>query len=194
MLIFMVFPAASAVFMGDGLVEAIFAILLPPVGYILPDLELKAEIKKRKNSILRDFPVFCTDLAIMSSAGLDIVKAWEIAVAAGKKSEFYREAGLAVLRNRSGIGMIEAIDMFSTKLAVPEVHTFASVVTQALKEGGDMSSMLEECAKRSWRTREAEAGRKAEEASARIVFPLVLGLMGILLMLAAPAVLMMKGV
>lgn len=194
MLMFMIFPAVSAVLMGDGLAEAGFAILLPPMGYVLPDLELKSEIKKRRNGILRDFPVFCTDLAIMSSAGMDIAKAWEMAVAAGGKSEFYREAGLALLRNRSGIGMTEAIGMFSDKLAVPEVHTFASVVTQAINEGGDMSSMLADCAKRSWVTREAEAGKKAEEASARAVFPLVLGLMGILVVLAAPAVLMMKGV
>ncbi len=193
-LVFLIFPAIAATFMKTGTWEAAFSIVMPVVGYVLPSIDLDAQIKKRRREIMRDFPVFCTDLAIMAGAGLGIRESWERASRKNIRSEFYKEARLVILRNNAGISLEDAIYRFSSKLAVPEVHTFAGVVSQAVKEGGDTISMLKECAVKSWEAREGEAGKKAEEAVSKTVFPLVLGLAGILIILAAPAILMMKGV
>lgn len=193
-LIFLIFPTLISTFVKIGFVEGIISIALPVIGYILPSIDLASQIKKRRRDIMMDFPVFCTDLAIMAGAGLGLRESWERASRKKTKSEFYKEARLVILRNNAGISFVDAIYGFSSKLAVPEVHTFAAVVSQAVKEGGNTTQMLKECAMKSWEAREGEAEKKAEEAVAKIVFPLVLGLAGILLILAAPAILMMKGV
>lgn len=192
---FAVFPVVYAAVVKAGIEETALTCLMPVLGFLLPDIDLKTKINKRKASILMDFPVFCTDLAIMVGSGLNIPEAWRKAANRKTRTEFYKEARFVVLKTETGVMFREALGEFSGRLALPEIFTFVSIINQSIKAGDEnMTEMIRTCARRSWKIREDNARKKGEEASVKLVFPLVLGLMGIILILSAPAVILMKGI
>lgn len=194
-ILFFIFPVVYFSFSTPGMIEVFLALALPAAGYMLPDLDLTAKVKVKKEEVLRGYMRFCTDLAVMSGAGLDITSAWEEAVKKDSHNDFVSEARRAVLRASTGMMFSDALKEMAANLSIPEVHTFVTLVNQEIKSGsGGMQAKLRECAVRSWNIREAEAKRKGEEAASKMVFPLAAGLMGILMILAAPAVMIMKGV
>ena len=194
-ILFSVFPVTYISLTTTGYIPAAFSCLFPIVGFILPDMDLKAAIRQKRESIMRDYPVFCTDIAVMTGAGLEITKAWEKAVEKNRKSILYTEARKVILKNSTGVQFKDALKDFSAHLAMANIHTFVTIVNQEIKSGsGGMAVKLRECAWFSWKDREDTARKKGEEAVSKLVFPLVLGLAGILLILGAPAVMIMKGV
>jgi len=194
-LIFFSFPVIFLSLDYFDSVTTVFSLILTVIGFILPDIDLYSKIKKRKASIMQDYIIFCTDIAIMTGAGLEITKAWERASEKESATVFYKETRHVLLKTVTGTQFTDALKEFSSNLALSEIHTFVTIVNQEIKSGsGGMAFKLRECAKRSWKIREDIARKKGEEAASKLVFPLAMGLMGILLILAAPAVLIMKGV
>jgi len=177
-----------------GYIELAISCMMPLVGFFLPDIDLIVKIKQKNSSILHDFPILCTDLAVMNGAGLGLYKAWEMAIKRKADSVLYKEARLVILKTTTGMLFRDALKDFSANLSIPEIHTFVTIVNQEIKSGsGGMASKLRECANKSWKVRESIARKKGEEAVSKLVFPLAVGLAGILLILAAPAVMIMKG-
>lgn len=194
LIMFASFPVIFLSLAATELITAFLALMMPVMGFILPDLDLYSKIKKRKASIMEDYLIFCTDIAVMTGAGLDITKAWEKASEKKSASVFYKETRYVLLKTVTGNQFSDALKEFSSNLSLPEIHTFVTIVNQEIKSGsGGMAFKLRECAKRSWKIREDIARKKGEEAASKLVFPLAMGLVGILLILAAPAVMIMKG-
>ena len=194
---FIIFAGFTIVYLSlasAGAIDFAISCLMPVLGFFLPDIDLKSKIKQKKSSILIDYPVFCTDLAVMNGAGLDLYEAWEMAAKRNSKNEFYKEARSVILKTSTGMLFRDALKDFSANLSMPEIHTFVTIVNQEIKSGsGGMASRLRDCAGRSWKIRESTAREKGEEAVSKLVFPLAVGFAGILLILAAPAVIIMKG-
>lgn len=195
LIMFLSFPAIFLSLDTPDALTTILAFMMPVTGFILPDLDLYSKTKKRKASIMEDYLIFCTDIAVMTGAGLEITRAWEKASEKESASAFYKETRYVLLKTVTGTQFSDALKEFSSNLALPEIHTFVTIVNQEIKSGsGGMAFKLRECAKRSWKIREDIARKKGEEAASKLVFPLAMGLMGILLILAAPALMIMKGV
>jgi Flp pilus assembly protein TadB len=174
--------------------EIALACMMPVFGFFVPDLDLSSKIKNKKNAIMSDYPVLCTDLAVMAGAGLNLMDAWARASSRNSQSILYREARLVIQKTKAGTPLRDALKEFSANLPMPEIHTFATIISQEIKSGsGGMPGRLRECALRSWQAREDTVKKKGEEAASKIIFPLALGLAGILIILASPAVLIMKG-
>jgi len=194
---FILFAGFTVVYLSiasAGYIELAISCMMPLVGFFLPNIDLISKIKQKKFSVLQDFPILCTDLAVMSGAGLGLYKAWEMALKRKSDSVLYKEARLVILKTVTGMLFRDALKDFSANLSIPEIHTFVTIVNQEIKSGsGGMASKLRECANRSWKARENLARKRGEEAVSKLVFPLAVGLAGILLILAAPAVMIMKG-
>ncbi|MFO7611115.1 MAG: type II secretion system F family protein [Clostridia bacterium] len=194
MIIFASFPVFYLCFFNASGMEVALACAMPFVGLALPDMDLKAKIRKRKEEIMIDFPAFCTELAIMTGSGLEVQEAWRQASRKDTDSEFYREARFTVSRTETGTMFRESLHEFSARMAIPEIHTFISILSQAIKTGGgNLVEMIRNCARQSWELRSENARKRGEEASAKLVFPLALGLAGIIIILTAPALIIMKG-
>ena len=194
-LLFSAFPVIFLTLDSPGVWAMIASCMIPILGFFLPDLDLESKINQKKASIMLDYPVFCTDLAVMAGAGLGIFKAWENASEKISRSIFYKEVRHVILKTSTGMLFQDALKEFSSNLAISEIHTFVTIVNQEIKSGsGGMAAKLRDCAQRSWKIREGIAKKKGEEAISKMVFPLVIGLAGILMILAAPAVMIMKGV
>ena len=194
-LLFSAFPVIYLTLDSPGIWATIISCMMPILGFFIPDLDLMSKINQKKASIMLDYPVFCTELAVMTGAGLDITRAWKRAAEKKSRSTFYTEVNRVISKATTGMLFQDALKEFSANLAMSEIHTFVTIVNQEIKSGsGGMAVKLRDCAKRSWRLREDLAKKKGEEAVSKMVFPLAIGLAGILLILAAPAIMIMKGV
>ena len=99
------------------------------------------------------------------------------------------------MKTSTGMLFQDALKEFSANLAISEIHTFVTIVNQEIKSGsGGMAAKLRDCAKRSWKIREDLAKKKGEEAIRKLKVFLILRMAGVLMILAAPAVMIMKGV
>nr|WP_306812652.1 type II secretion system F family protein [Paenibacillus soyae] len=111
----------------------------------------------------------------------------------GSNHPLDREWQAAVAAMRNGQSFSGAIEQFNRSCAVQEASIFTTVMLLNYRKGGEQFVLsVRELSYSLWEKRKEIARTKGEEASSKLVFPLV-GIMFILMILvAAPAVLMMS--
>jgi tight adherence protein C len=93
----------------------------------------------------------------------------------------------------NGESFAGAIEAFSKRCAVQEVSMFATVMLLHYRKGGEQFSLaLRELSFSLWEKRKATARMRGEEASSKLLFPMVGIFFLLLIAVGAPAVLLMK--
>ncbi|PWW02494.1 type II secretion system protein F (GspF) [Paenibacillus cellulosilyticus] len=93
----------------------------------------------------------------------------------------------------NGDSFASAIEAFSKRCAVQEVSMFATVMLLHYRKGGEQLSLaLRELSFSLWEKRKATARMRGEEASSKLLFPMVGIFFLLLIAVGAPAVLMMQ--
>lgn len=193
LILFMLIPVSVGTFTDPGVFELMICYSIALLGYYVPQLDLKQKALEKRDSILRDFPSFGMDLAVLTKSGMSLEKSWRMALR-DKTSVLYKEARLMIIRIEAGISLEESIITFARRLGVPEIYSFATVVSQAYKSGeAGAADIIRDYAVMSFGKRCKRAGEKGEKASVKMVFPLAMGLVGIILIVAFPAFAVMKG-
>lgn len=194
LVLFMGIPAAILTFLRPGKVEIIVCTAALVMGYMLPEIDLRQKAAGIMDSVMRDFPVFCMDLAMFSGTGTGLEQAWSMALKGKPESVFYQEAARVRSRTHTGMPFEKSLIIFARRFGIPEIYSFSTLIGQSLKTGSsDVVSVLREHAMHSWEGRLARAREKGDKASVKMIFPLVMGLTGIILILAYPAFAVMKG-
>lgn len=163
---------------------------------LLQDKELDSKIEDRRTAIMIEFPEFINKLLLLVNAGMTISKAWEKIVADNKRNTpLYEELNLSVAEIRAGKLESTAYEEFARRCKVKEIIKFVSVIILNLKKGGAevvpaLHAQSDEC----WEMRKATARRLGEKASSKLMLPMAIMLVGIILIVALPAVLALSGV
>lgn len=168
-----------------------------PIGIaFFSDKELFEKVKKRRLAIQLDFPDFINKLTLLVNAGMTVSKAWEkIASDSGSRSPLYIEVGVAVTDIRSGIPEHKAYEEFAKRCRVPVITRFISVILQNIKKGNaELVPILRVFANECWELRKNTAKRLGEEASTKLLLPMMLMFAAILLIVGMPAVLALKNI
>lgn len=93
----------------------------------------------------------------------------------------------------NGNSFASAIEAFSKRCAVQEVSMFATVMLLHYRKGGEQFSLaLRELSFSLWEKRKATARMRGEEASSKLLFPMVGIFFQLLIAVGAPAVMLMK--
>lgn len=152
--------------------------------------EIDKKISERHLEILLDLPDFTNKLLILSGAGLTMRDAMiKISKEMEKNTVFYKELKHSVYLMEHGSTVETAMDALCTKCNLPEVRRMTSVLLQNIHSGGSEVLMaLNELNKELWVTRRAKAKQIAEVAGTKLLFPMMLMLMAVILIVAAPAV------
>jgi len=160
------------------------------------DKELYDRAKKRRVSIRLDFPDFVSKLMLLINAGMTITRAWErIASDTVKNTPLYRELRLAVQDIKSGKPEHSAYEEFAKRCRTPEITRFISVILQNLRKGNsEIVPVLRVFALECWEMRKNTARRFGEEASTKMLLPLMLMFLAILLIVGTPAVLALRNI
>ena len=170
-----------------GAVAAFFAVPF------LVDSSLKGTIEKRRLSIQMEFPEFVNKLTLLVNAGMTISKAWEKIINENKREHIlYDEMRYAMAEIKAGRPEGIAYEEFARRCHVKEVTKFVSVIVMNLKRGGsEVVPVLREQGRQCWEMRKNAAKAIGEQASTKILIPMMIMFLGIVLIVAAPAVMSM---
>ncbi len=170
-----------------GAIAAIFAVPF------LVDASLNESIAKRRLAIQMEFPEFVNKLTLLVNAGMTISKAWEKIVRENKKKHvLYDEMSYAMGEIKAGKPEGMAYEEFARRCRVKEVTKFVSVVVMNLKRGGsEVVPILRQQGNECWEMRKNAAKQLGEEAGTKILIPMMIMFLGIVLIVATPAVLSM---
>ncbi|MDR3195289.1 MAG: type II secretion system F family protein [Endomicrobium sp.] len=141
--------------------------------FYLPVLKIKEELKKRKESILKQLPEMADLFSVMLAAGLDFY------AAAGKvvmimSGSLIDELKNALAKISLGYDKKAAFKEMAENAGVEQVYSFVSAINMALESGTEMSDALKRISCASRNERFAYAQKKAHEAPVKMLIPLAL--------------------
>lgn len=181
---------------GDRQNGAMLSVAAVAAAFAVPflvDTSLKEAIEKRRRSIQMEFPEFVNKLTLLVNAGMTISKAWEKIINENRKAHIlYEEMRYALMEIKAGKPEAVAYEEFARRCRVKEVTKFVSVIVMNLKRGGaEVVPVLKAQGDECWEMRKNAARQLGEEASTKILIPLMIMFMGIVLIVSTPAVLSM---
>ncbi len=175
----------ATIFFGVGICITLF---------IAPDVEIMNSVKRRRNSIRRGFPEFMNKMVLLLSTGIPTIVAWEkIACGRGKESPLYREIYVCLTEIQSGKPIVQAYESFAKKCRTAEANKFITAILQNIRKGNaELLPILRIQSTECWENRKAEVKRAGEEASTKMILPLVIILIAVFIIAVAPAVISIK--
>lgn len=175
---------------------ALFCALLAAAALWLPDRELHEKVKKRRLAIQLEFPDFVNKLTLLVNAGLPVARAWErIAAGTAKDTPLYMELKLTLQDIRAGKPEHRAYEEFAKRCRTHEITRFVTVILQNIRKGSsELVPVLRVFANDCWELRKNAAKRYGEEASTKLLLPMMLMFVAILLIAGTPAVLALRNI
>lgn len=178
--------------------EPILLVMGAVIGIVLalrPFVEAGRRVEKRKQQIITELPDMLSKLMLLVGAGETVQQALAKCLE-GKEPythPLYKEWGVAVVSMRNGQPFSTTIEKFNRRCSVQEVSIFTTVLLLNYRRGGEHFVLaLRELSYTLWEKRKAIARSRGEEASSKLVFPLVGILLVLMILVAAPAVLLMS--
>ena len=168
-----VFYLLIAIINGEDLFY-LFSLILPIITYMVPDVWLNGQVKKKKETIQRELPHYVNGIAIMCEAGLNLFPAIK-EVASQKKGLLSNEFNQVLQKINVGLSQTEALDEMAERCQVEELSRFVSVINQAMERGAaGISELLRKQAEEIWEQRKKRAQKLGAEASMKLFLPLLL--------------------
>ncbi len=164
--------------------------------FFLPDYELGKRVKRRRLLLQIEFPEFINKITLLISAGMTVQQAIEKIVRDNKRiSPLYQELSACLIDIRSGKPIYLSYENFARRCGIPEITKFIAVILQNMKRGNaELVYVLRIQGHECWEMRKHAARRLGEEASTKLLFPLMLMLTAIMIITASPAVLALKSI
>ncbi len=191
MLLSVLFALFVGLFSAPDAGYIVFVLALPVGIAVFTDRDLFERIKKRRLAIQLEFPDFVNKLTLLINAGMTVSRAWEkIAWDSNLQTPLYLELRSAIQDVRSGIPEHKSYEEFAKRCRVPVITRFISVILQNIRKGNaELVPILRVYANECWELRKSTAKRLGEEASTKLLLPMMLMFIAILLIVGMPAVL-----
>jgi len=169
-------------------VIGIGTILVLVLAYAMFD-ELSDLVKKRRNSIIRQFPNVVSKLALLVTSGMIMDRAWK-ETAYSRETELYREMQKTSKELDNLVTPESAYSNFINRCNTKESAKLASAIMQNLSKGNaEIGRLLKDMAREAWHERRHIAKRDAEKANSKLMIPTMLLFLAILVMLMVPVAL-----
>lgn len=180
------------------LLEVIAAVLL-----VLSEREKKKEeIKRRKESMELDYPEIVGQMTILLGSGMTISQAWNIIATRYLEKRqknmiesrpAYEEIALTNHRMKEGETEREAFMQMENRISLIAYHRFIRILLNNKSKGGrDLCQSLEQEAAQAYEQRTLIAKKKGEEASTRMLLPLMLMMVLVMAIVILPAIIEFK--
>lgn len=156
----------------------------------------KKKLMKRENEMLLDHPGFVNQIMLLLSAGLTVRSAMERLVSeyekrleeGGSFRYAYEELWVTCNQMKNGISEEKSIEAFGKRCKMMPYLRFSAIVSQNLKKGsGGIIPLLEEDALESFQRRKEMVKRLGEEASTKMLFPMMVMLVIVMGIIMIPA-------
>ncbi|NEW06489.1 type II secretion protein F [Paenibacillus sp. SYP-B3998] len=168
------------------------AILVP----VLMVRDLDTKIRKKQQHMILELPEVLNTIVLLVNAGETVNQAWIRCVQGRLNKEqtpLYKELAQAVYELEMNVSFAKVMEDFSKRCALHEVSLFTSTLLLNYKRGGsDFVMALQALSLELWQRRKSVSRTLGEEASSKLVFPMVLIFVVVMVIVAAPALLIMK--
>lgn len=176
----------------SGLViGAVLALLLPAA--LIHDLHRK--LVRREHAVILELPELLNKIVLLVGAGSTVQQAIKLCLERKREQEnhpLYRELFQMLREWEGGYSFQQAMEGFSKRCGIQEVSAFTTAVLLNYRRGGhDFALALRDLSHSLWEKRKAVSKTLGEQASSKLVFPMVLMFMAILLLVGAPAFMIM---
>ena len=170
----------------NGILLSVLAVVAGIGVPFLVDSSLDGDIRKRRNALQMEFPEFVNKLTLL-------VNAWEKIINENKKEHIlYNEMRFALMEIKAGKPEGVAYEEFARRCHVKEITKFVSVIVMNMRRGGsEVVPVLQAQGNECWEMRKNAARQMGEEASTKILIPLMIMFLGIVLIVSTPAVMSM---
>lgn len=195
--IFVIFETITALISGANSTYMVYIMVLVALLLLMEDSRLKNRVKNRRLEIQMEFPNFINKLILLLNAGMTMSKAWEkisLDRTEGSKSTLYSEIDKTVAEIKAGKNEAEAYGQFAKRVKAPEISRLMSSIIQNTKRGGnELVLTLRLQSAECWEMRKNATRRLGEEASTKLLFPMMIMFLAILIVIVTPAILSMQG-
>ncbi|MBU9724250.1 MULTISPECIES: type II secretion system F family protein [Bacillaceae] len=163
------------------------------VACLIPFLMVKKldeKTDKRKKDIIFELPEFASKVALLVNAGETVQNA--IIRCSEMKEEddnpLYLELNDAVTKLKNGESFNHVMEELSKRCGVQELAILTTTILLNYRRGGsELSLALREISGDLWEKRKVISRTRGEEASSKLIFPMVLIFVAVLLVIAYPA-------
>ncbi|MFD0697113.1 type II secretion system F family protein [Paenibacillus sp. GCM10027628] len=191
----LLFSLLSALTGGDiNLIGFGFIVTVLVPALMVRDLDTK--IRKKQQHMILQLPEVLNTIVLLVNAGETVNRAWIHCVEAQKhkvETPLLKELAQAVHELEMNVSFPKVMEDFSKRCALHEVSLFTSTLLLNYKRGGSEFVMaLQALSLDLWQRRKSLSRTLGEEASSKLVFPMVLIFVVVMIIVAAPALLMMK--
>ena len=159
--------------LSSGGINLALLILFSAVAWFLPSLWIKDFKRRRDTEVMRTLPIYLEYLTMCVDAGLDLPGAMKQAVDKGPRGAMRNEFRVILRDISSGYTRADALARFDERMALPEVTSLVSAVTQANKMGSSLFDTLQSQAEQRLDERFRRAEKMAMEAPVKLIVPLV---------------------
>ncbi|MGX7417490.1 type II secretion system F family protein [Carnobacterium gallinarum] len=169
----------------------ILTLLIPFV--LVKNLDTKE--RNRRMAIIHELPEFLNKLILLINAGETAQKAFIRCTLAKAdfvdKSPLYYELAETVTKIENNLPFSEALNQLSKKCAIQEMSVFTTTLLLNYRKGGEqLVHSLKELSTTLWGKRKAQTQMKGEEASSKMVFPLIMIFGVVMVIVGYPALAM----
>lgn len=158
------------------------------------DKELDKKINRRKRAILIDLPDCINTLAVLINAGLPLTAAIQKITRDGSAQRpLHKEFRQLIFEINAGKPVNQAYEDFAQRCKLPEITRFVSALLQNLSRGNaDLVYVLRILSQEAWEKRKDIAKKQGEEASSKLVLPMVMVFLAVTIIVLAPALMSMS--
>lgn len=165
--------------------------------WLYRERELESKMKLRKNQMLMDYPEIINKFNLLVNAGMTIKQAWSKIAEDykaknvednGYKRYAYEEMLVTLNELKLGIPEVNAYEQFGMRVGLMPFMKFSSMLVQNLKKGNrNMVDMLNQEAMEAFQERKETTKRLGEEASTKLLGPMMIMLFIVLIIIMIPA-------
>ncbi|XEC93846.1 type II secretion system F family protein [Paenibacillus tarimensis] len=160
--------------------------------------DVQRKLEKRRQDMLLALPELLSKLILLTGAGETLMQAIircleRHRMESGGVNPLFTELEKMCNEVRNGVSFPSALETFSKRCAVQEVALFTTaLLLNHRRGGGQFTASLRELSGVLWEKRKAIARSRGEEASSKLVFPLVVIFLVLMTIVASPAMLLLS--
>ncbi|MCK8485854.1 type II secretion system F family protein [Paenibacillus sp. MBLB2552] len=173
-------------------IGGLLAVLVPMA--LINDLHRK--VQRREQVVLLELPELLNKIVLLVGAGSTVQQAIKLCLERKREQTdhpLYRELLQMQKEWEGGDSFQQAMEGFSKRCGIQEVSAFTTSVLLNYRRGGeDFALALRDLSHSLWEKRKAVGKTLGEQASSKLVFPMVLLFMAVLILVGAPAFMIMN--
>ncbi|MEW4368651.1 type II secretion system F family protein [Paenibacillus kandeliae] len=180
----------SVTWLGFG---AVLAVLLPVSLF----RDLRKKVQEREQDILLELPELLNKIVLLVGAGETAQRAIMRCIQRKQESAadhpLYREMIQMLNELENGYPFPQSLEAFSKRCGVQEVSVFTTTVLLNFRRGGgEFGLALRELSRTLWDKRKAVSRMRGEQASSKMVMPMVMIFVIVMVLVGTPAFMMMN--